>query len=72
VRENEKSYQEEVKAMLTKYGLTCICPAMMYRWMKSLVFSYEPRKNVIMSMAMKSHQLLSTGKNYSRDTCKMS
>jgi hypothetical protein len=55
VRENETSYQEEVKAMLKRHGLAYICPAMVYRWMKSLGFSYEPRKNVIMLMAMKSH-----------------
>ncbi len=44
VRENETSYQEAVKAMLKRYGLTCICPTMVYRWMKSLGFCYEPRK----------------------------
>jgi hypothetical protein len=27
VREIETSYQEEVKAILKRYGLTCICPA---------------------------------------------
>ncbi len=44
VRENETSYQEEVKAILKRYGLACICPATVYRWMKSLGFSNEPRK----------------------------
>ena len=72
VRENETSYQEEVKAILKRYGLACICPATVYRWMKSLGFSYEQRKNVIMLMAMKSHHLLNTGGNLSRDTYKMS
>jgi hypothetical protein len=30
-RETETSYQEEVKAIIKRYGLTCICPTTVYR-----------------------------------------
>jgi hypothetical protein len=35
--------EDETKAMLRKYGLTHICILTVYRWLKKLGFSYEPR-----------------------------
>jgi len=37
-------YDKVEKEMLKLYGLTCICPSTIYRWMKHLGFKYEAWK----------------------------
>ena len=47
VRENDKEhgeYDNELRKILGTYGLTCICPSTIYRWMNILGFKYEQRK----------------------------
>jgi len=41
---NEQLYTEEAKKILKQYGLTCIDPSTVYRWMQKLGFKYEPRR----------------------------
>jgi hypothetical protein len=41
---NEQLYTEEAKKILKEYGLTCIDPSTVYRWMQKLGFRYEPRR----------------------------
>ncbi len=39
-----QKYERESRTLLKRYGLTCICPGTVYRWMKKLGFNYEPQK----------------------------
>jgi len=34
----------EINQLLKQYNLTCICLSTVYKWLKRLGFSYEPRK----------------------------
>jgi hypothetical protein len=34
---------DEVKIILHCYGLTKLCPSTVYKWMKQLSFTYEPK-----------------------------
>ncbi len=36
--------EEEVKALLKQYGLTAVCISTVYRWLKKLGVSHEPRR----------------------------
>jgi hypothetical protein len=38
------NYDEKIKATLRPYGLTCVSPSTVYRWMLCLGFRYEPRR----------------------------
>jgi hypothetical protein len=40
-RQNQVIADELTKETLQKYGLTCIYPSTVYRWMKCLGFNYE-------------------------------
>jgi hypothetical protein len=40
---NEEVYTEKAKEILKKYGLTCIDPSTVYRWLQKIGFRYEPR-----------------------------
>jgi hypothetical protein len=37
-------YIEKAKEILKEYGLTCIDPSTVYRWLQKLGFRYEPRR----------------------------
>jgi hypothetical protein len=41
---NEELYIEKAKEILKEYGLTCIDPSTVYRWLQKLGFRYEPRQ----------------------------
>jgi hypothetical protein len=41
VRQNQVIEGELTRERLKKYGLTCIRPSTVYRWMKCLGFTYE-------------------------------
>ena len=43
-RSNISNYDDKIKAILRPYGLTCVSPSTVYRWMLSLGFRYEPRR----------------------------
>jgi len=40
---NEELYIEKAKEILKEYGLTCIDPSTVYRWLQKIGFRYEPR-----------------------------
>ena len=46
----KEKYDIEVHNLLGKYGLTCICPSTVYRWMKLLEFKYEQQQKGILPM----------------------
>jgi hypothetical protein len=39
-----EGYQTEMCKVIKKYGLTKVCPATVYKWMKYLGFKYETRR----------------------------
>ena len=41
---NEELYTDKAKEILKEYGLTCIDPSTVYRWLQKLGFRYEPRR----------------------------
>jgi hypothetical protein len=41
---SQEQYTAEAKEILSAYGLTCIDPSTVYRWLQRLGFRYEPRR----------------------------
>ncbi len=41
---SQEQYTAEAKKILSTYGLTCIDPSTVYRWLQKLGFRYEPRR----------------------------
>jgi hypothetical protein len=43
-KQQEEGYQTEMCKVIKKYGLTKVCPATVYKWMKCLGYKYETRR----------------------------
>ncbi|KAI2493650.1 hypothetical protein MHU86_20903 [Fragilaria crotonensis] len=41
---NKEQYNKQLRIILKRYGLTCISPSTVYRWMVRLGFRYEPTR----------------------------
>jgi hypothetical protein len=48
VQRNPQELQNEMRQVFKKYGLTCVCPSTVYKWMKCMGFKYETRKKRIL------------------------
>ena len=44
VEKDSEEYDNELKTLLSEFGLTSVCPSTVYLWMKRLGFKYEPRR----------------------------
>ena len=48
VQRNPQEFQNEMQQVFKEYGLICVCPSTVYKWMKCLGFKYETRKKRIL------------------------